>query len=374
MKIVHVVEPFASGIAVFVKSLTETLPEDLHIVIHGERKQVMSAREVKRTFPKENVRFLRWKSAQRAIHPFKDFLALQELHYTLRRLKKRGLVDAVHLHSSKSGLLGRLACRLAGIKNVVYTPNGAPFLSGTNPLLNFIYKQIEKLGAGLGGQVVCCSESESEEYQKLGIESTYINNGVHLEDTISSILPKKAEGKFRIVTTGRIEEQKNPKQFNSIATFFEDFDQIEFIWAGDGSSRADLTSKNIKITGWLDSSQVKELVFDSDLFISTSVFEGLSFSVLEALALKKPVLLSDCVGNKGVIQSNLNGDLYKNEIEAIAKIMHYFNNREMLSVMGEYSQEICRSEFNVDNNFKNYKNIYQDYTVSRYNSRIAYVD
>jgi hypothetical protein len=64
MIIVHVVEPFAAGIAVFVKALTETMPDDLHIVIHGERMNVMSAREVKKSFP-PNVRFIKWKSAQR---------------------------------------------------------------------------------------------------------------------------------------------------------------------------------------------------------------------------------------------------------------------------------------------------------------------
>ena len=43
MTIVHVVEPFAAGVSVFVKYLTETMPDDMHIIIHGERKQVMSA-------------------------------------------------------------------------------------------------------------------------------------------------------------------------------------------------------------------------------------------------------------------------------------------------------------------------------------------
>ena len=51
MTIVHVVEPFAAGVAVFVKYLTETMPDDLHIIVHGERKQVMSAGDVKKIFP-----------------------------------------------------------------------------------------------------------------------------------------------------------------------------------------------------------------------------------------------------------------------------------------------------------------------------------
>ncbi|WP_062542111.1 glycosyltransferase [Rufibacter tibetensis] len=359
MKIVHVIEPFASGVAVFVKALTETMPDDLHIVIHGERKQVMSAKDVKRIFPKQNVRFIRWKSVQRSINPFKDLLALTELHNILKRLSKRGFVDAVHLHSSKSGLLGRLACRMAGVKNVVYTPNGAPFLSAGSPIMNFLFKQIEKIGSGVGGQVVCCSASEMAEYHKIGIEATYINNGVSLKDHSIGVSSKTKGRKFQVITTGRIEDQKNPALFNKIATFFEDYDQIEFIWAGEGKERAALTSKNIVITGWQEPDTVKELVSQADVFISTSLFEGLSFSVLEALALKKPVLLSNCVGNADIVMTGLNGDVFNNDIEAIVKILNYFNNQEMLEVMGDYSFEVCSTKFNVDSNFKDYKTAYQ---------------
>ena len=46
MVIVHIVEPFASGVAVFVRSLTEAMPTDVHIVVHGERKEEISAEEV----------------------------------------------------------------------------------------------------------------------------------------------------------------------------------------------------------------------------------------------------------------------------------------------------------------------------------------
>ena len=130
MNIVHVVEPFAAGIATFVKSLTETLSNDRHIVIHGERKPVMSAEDVKRSFPIHNVQFIRWRYAQREIDPFKDLFAVGELFSIIPKLKKEDAVDAVHLHSSKSGFLGRAACRLAGITNIVYTPHGASFLAG----------------------------------------------------------------------------------------------------------------------------------------------------------------------------------------------------------------------------------------------------
>ena len=75
--------------------------------------------------------------------------------------------------------------------------------------------------------------------------------------------------------------------------------------------------------------------------------------------MKKPVLLSDCVGNKDVIRLGLNGDFFKNEMEAIVRILKYSNNKDMLGVMGEFSKEICESKFDKDQNFIVYKDIYK---------------
>lgn len=358
MIIVHVVEPFATGIAVFVKSLTEALPDDMHIVIHGERKHVEKAKDVKKTFPKSNVRFIKWHSAQRAIDPFKDLQALGELYKILVRLKKKNLVDAVHLHSSKSGFLGRAACKMAGISNVLYTPNGAAFLGRKNGLSKYFFRLIEKIGNGMGGKVVCCSESEYQEFLKLGINANYINNGIRLNE--SKDIAKKQEGKFRIVTSGRISSQKNPHLFNAIAKYFEGFASIEFIWIGDGEMKHELISSNIAVTGWVDDLTVKDLLIHADMYMSTSEYEGLSFSALEALALQKPMLLSACVGNKDMVKRGVNGDVFDDARDAVVKILKYYNNPEMLRVMGEYSKEICRNEFNASNNFQHYKELYTE--------------
>lgn len=357
MVIVHIVEPFAAGVAVFVKSLTEAMPDDVHIVIHGERKKEISAAEVKKNFHSQNVRFIKWRSAQRSIDPLKDLLALAELYKILRRLKRKNLVDAVHLHSSKSGLLGRAACRMVGITNVFYTPNGASFLSARNRITKFLYKQVEKIGNTLGGNVVCCSASELEEYLKLGINAGYVNNGIDVNTNVTAI-EKKPGNKFRIVTSGRIEKQKNPALFNKIASYFEDMTQIEFVWIGDGRYKKLFTSKNITVTGWLGAKDVHSYVAASDIYLSTSEYEGLSFAVLEALALKKPVLLSNCTGNTDLVKRGINGDLFNTSSEAIGKLLHYYNNPEMLNVMGQFSGEICKTEFDVKENFKTYRKLY----------------
>ncbi|ULQ56472.1 glycosyltransferase [Flavihumibacter rivuli] len=363
MNIVHVVEPFASGIAVFVRSLVETMTDDVHIIIHGERREVTPFDQVKKQFRHKNVRFIRWRSAQRSISLRKDSAAFLELYTILRRLKAKNLVDAVHLHSSKSGFIGRAACRAANIKNVIYTPNGAPFLIGTSPVSKFLYKQLEIIGNMIGGEVVCCSESEMHAYRQLGIKASFVNNGIEPENIrqlkkLDKSLMKKDKSKFRLVTSGRIIYQKNPQLFNTIASYFEEFSQFEFIWIGDGPDKDILTSKNIIITGWQPHDKVHQLVSSADIYLSTAVFEGLPFAVLEALALNKPVILSDCVGNRDLVNNGLNGDLFNTADEAIIKILQYQNNENMLTIMGKHSASICDTSFNMHQSYRQYKNLY----------------
>lgn len=359
MKIVHVVEPFASGIAVFVKSLVDNLKDDFHIVVHGERPVVMKAVEIKKTFKAGNVQFIRWPSAQREINFKKDIAAFLELYRLLKNLKRENLVDAVHLHSSKSGFIGRLACKLANIKNVVYTPNGAPFLVSRKKIINLFYQLFEKIGAAFGGKVVCCSVSEWDAYKKLGIKAVNINNGVAMSGSSSFRLVKNKLPKFRILTCARITYQKNPALFNEIARQFEHLGQFEFVWVGDGEERHELTANNIIISGWISAKKAKKLINTADVYLSTSNFEGLSFSVLEALLLRKPILLKDCVGNRDVVKNGLNGNLFRSPEEAVLKIIQFANNPRMLPVMGEYSRKFCKEEFDISSTCRKYRHLYE---------------
>jgi len=353
-----VAEAFAGGIVVLVKSLVENLPDDEHIIVHDERAHVTKFTDIRKQFARTNARFVRWQSAQRSISFGKDWAAFWELYRILKRLKKQHQIDAVHLHSSKSGFIGRFVCKLLKINNVIYTPNGAPFLVGTSRFSNFLYKQLERLGYGFGGQVVTCSPSEQVEYEKIGIRSITINNGIPF-DRISGYDMEPGNKKFCIVTSGRIINQKNPALFNNIAQYFEELKQFQFVWIGDGPERALLTSSNIKVTGWLPGEEVARLISSANVYLSTANFEGLPYAVLEALALKKPVLLTDSVGNRDLVKSCLNGDLFKHHAEAIVKLLQYFNNASMLNIMGEYSALHGKESFNVNHTFTRYKDLYK---------------
>ena len=103
---------------------------------------------------------------------------------------------------------------------------------------------------------------------------------------------------MKICTVGRVESSKNPVLFNQIA---EKFPEYEFTWIGAGKLEENLTSENITITGWKEKAEVLKLVNENDVFILTSLWEGLPISLLEAMYMKKLCIVSNCIGNRDVI-------------------------------------------------------------------------
>ena len=79
---------------------------------------------------------------------------------------------------------------------------------------------------------------------------------------------------------------------------------LQFIWCGDGELRAELTSPNIKCTGWMERKELEIYLANADIYLSTSLWEGMPLSVLEAMSIGLPVVLSDCVGNRDLVENN----------------------------------------------------------------------
>lgn len=353
MKILHVVESFFGGVNDFIKDFTEITPEYQHTILYGKREGLKEKFE---NGFKENVDFILWKNAKREISLKNDFLALKELVILLKKEK----FDVIHLHSSKAGFLGRVAARAYNQQNkVIYTTHGISFLRKdiSNRKLQ-LYIFLEKIGSLCGGKTIACSKSEAEFIQSKGIKCNYINNGIKLGNKESGV-PKKENEKLKIVTVGRITIQKNSELFNKIAKNFIKNKNIEFVWIGDGELKEQLSSKNIKITGWLDQKEVHQQLIEADVYLSTAGWEGLPLAVLQAMENSLPLLLSDCVGNIDLVEEDYNGFLFKTKEEAIKKIKTLIKNKEKIKKLGENSYLLLKKEFDIQRMIKKYKILYK---------------
>jgi glycosyltransferase involved in cell wall biosynthesis len=349
MKIVHVTEAFEGGVIEFLRCLTNSTRDIEHTIIYGRHHFY---ERTYKSFP-PSVQFVPWPDINTKISPLKDVKALNNL---IRILRAQKPIDVIHLHSAKAGILGRIAASTIGHKKVIYAPHGATFLrKDVSAFTRTAYATIERAVSVFPAQVIGVSKSEADAYRRIGIKANHVNNG--------KFFPKAPEknintNSFTVITTGRAMRQKNPAMFNEIAQAFVNSPDIKFIWIGDGNEREFLSSPNIKITGWVDRSEVERLLQTADLYISTALWEGLSYAVLEAMSMRLPLLLTNCPGNNDVVENGINGFSFTKTEEAIDFINQYNNNRELLHVHGEASFNILQTNFSVEQMAQGYRQVY----------------
>jgi glycosyltransferase involved in cell wall biosynthesis len=346
MFVVHILEPFASGVTTAVISITQQLPKINHLIVHGSRMWVDDIRSVKEQFP-PYVTFIEWPFAGREISLINDSKALVSLINILKEYK-----DAVvHLHSSKAGFLGRIACRYLGIKRVIYTPHGASFIrTDVSKHDRWLFRALEKFGSLFGGVVVGCGKSEAELYHKLGGNGLFVPNGV----PVSSL--EKNENADAITFVGIASVQKAPALFNAIAS------QVEgnFFWVGDGPLRTALQSPNITITDWVDKATIEVYLDRTFIYLSASAWEGLPFGVIEAMNIGCALLLRDVPGNRDLVTQGENGYLFTSEEEAVRLLKQMLADRVKTRDMGCKSRDIVKKEYSVEKMGRGYLEIYEN--------------
>ncbi|HEY8892862.1 MAG TPA: glycosyltransferase [Clostridium sp.] len=330
-KVIYVVESFGSGVYTFLTQLSNSVVESYEVVIiYSVRKE--TPENFKNDFNSE-IKFIQIDMC-RGLNPFKNIKALLQLKKILKKEKPH----IIHLHSSIAGFLGRITCyaNRFDMEKVFYNPHGFSFLQqNESKFKRKLFYGLEWFASRLGGFTVGCSLGELEEALKISEKCININNGIdtnkldviidenYLKTNYSIINKSENNNKLKIGTVGRICYQKNPELFNDIAKSFAEYD---FIWIGDGELKYKLLADNIKVTGWSDRKEVIKELMDIDIFILTSLWEGLSISLLEAMYLGKPVIVTNVIGNKDVINNNINGYIVNDLNEYIKTINNITKN------------------------------------------------
>lgn len=350
-KILFVTEALAGGILTYMADLANGLSIDFDIYIaYSTRPQ--TPKNFKEFFL-PTVKMIQIKSFCRSINPAYDVKATIEV----RKIVKNIQPDIIHLHSSKAGALGRLF--LSGKKyRLFYTPHGYSFLmQDCKKFKRQFYWLLEKLCSMRKCTTISCGNGENEESLKLTKNAICIENGINIKELKTLI--SQAEIKkhaFTVCTVGRISYQKNPDLFNAIA---KECPEIQFLWIGNGELKNNLTATNIEITGWVDRKEVIEHVMNSDVFILTSLWEGLPISLLEAMYMKKLCIVSDVIGNKDVINCH-NGFICKNKEQFIDAIRKAQLN-DFTDLIENAFTDICQ-KFNTNAMLGKYKALYGDTT------------
>lgn len=302
IKLLYVVEAMGGGVFTYLVDLANELVNSYDIYIaYAIRPQ--TPKDYKDYFD-DRIHLIEVENFTRSVNLMKDIKAFFEIKNIANKVNP----DIIHLHSSKAGVLGRWAFNGKRIP-ICYTPHGYSFLMSNNSgLKRRIYRFIETISAKRYCTTISCSEGEHKESMKLTDNAFYVDNAINIEELKKTLnefeVEKKSE--FTVFTIGRICHQKNPKLFNQIA---EALPEIRFLWIGDGELRSQLNAPNIEVTGWVERKDALKYSVSGDVFILTSLWEGLPIALLEAMYMKKVCIVSDVIGNRDVIQSSTNGQI-----------------------------------------------------------------
>lgn len=349
-KILHIAEPFATGVLSFLLDITKRQIEEYDIyILYGIRP--LTPTNVEELFD-HRIHLIKMNSFKGAIGTVLNPIAYREVYQWYKKINP----DIVHFHSSASGFVGRWAIPCNKTK-AFYTPHGYSFLmkDGSN-IKRFIYWIIEWLSAKRPARTIACSKGEYEEAIKLSSNSTYINNGINIQELALYLRNRTTySSPIKVCTSGRILYQKNPFLFNQIASLLPD---IQFIWIGEGDLRTELTSDNIRITGWITREEALNIVKEADFFILPSLWEGLPISLLEAMYLKKTCLVSNVIGNRDVIVHKRNGMICNTPEEYAKYIENIIEGRINGFKLAEQASQDVLQHYNVDIMASKYSNEY----------------
>jgi glycosyltransferase involved in cell wall biosynthesis len=154
--------------------------------------------------------------------------------------------------------------------------------------------------------------------------------------------------------------------FNEIAQSFATDSSVRFLWIGDGELRQQLSAPNIGITGWLPRDEVMQQLQNLDVYLSTSLWEGMPLSVLLAMCAGKPLVLYDCVGNRDLVEKGRGGFIFTKKEEAVTCIETLKSDTQLVREMGEFSHKRLLDNFHLNAMICHYKMLYE--AVGRENS------
>jgi glycosyltransferase involved in cell wall biosynthesis len=269
----------------------------------------------------------------RPVAPMKDLRALISLRAAVRSFRPH----VVHTHSSKAGILGRLAARLEGVPSV-HTVHGYGFTPLQSAPKRFLFRAAERTMARVTDSFVTVSEADRRRGIEMGLFSPdqvrVIRAAIDLErfrgagggDSARARLGVPADVPL-VTQIGNFKPQKAPLDFVRVAAVVhEKQPEAWFSMVGDGPLRQAAeelarelgVADRIVFAGWWD--DVPGLLAATTVSVLTSRHEGLPCSVVESLAAGVPVVATAVDGTVEVVRSGDNGLLAEaGDVDGLAR-------------------------------------------------------
>jgi glycosyltransferase involved in cell wall biosynthesis len=308
-------------------------------------------------------------SLLREIRPFTDIRAFLQLY----RFFRKNSFTIVHTHSSKAGILGRLAARAAGVPVVVHTIHGVAFHTYQAQWKNRLYIALERLCAPMSDRIISVSRllSETALAQGIGQPHQYVTvfSGIDLDVFLSvSERLSAAEAKRRlgipadamvVGKIGRLFPLKGHDQFlAAAAAIAKDVPNVYFLFVGDGPLKDQLSEDarqlglgdRLVMVGRVPPETVPDYIHAMDVVVHTSLREGIARVLPQAGAVGKPVVTYRLDGAPEVIHDGVSGYLVSPlDINHVAeRTVQLLRDPELRERFGQAGRTFAVEHFSLD--------------------------
>lgn len=304
----------------------------------------------------------------RRINPLADLAAVRECATLIRQVKPHLL----HAHSSKAGIIARLAGRRIGVP-VVFTAHGWGFNSGTPPFRRIMALIAEKMAAPMAARIICVSDHDRQLALHLGVGNEHtlatVRYGIH-PDTPGVADPTVQPPRFIMVA--RFNEQKDQDTLlRALARVRRDNAakvQLDFAGSGPSLEKCQALARMLGVADHVsflgDRHDVPNLLARSQGFVLSTHYEGLPISIMEAMRAGLPVVATDVSGIAEEVSEGQTGLLVPHRnVEALASaLLTLLGSPELRRDMGEAGRHKFLEEFTVEHMLNRMDAVYQAIT------------
>jgi len=316
---------------------------------------------------------------ERAINPLKDLLALIEIY----RFIKKNNIEIVHTHSSKAGILGRLAARLAKAKVIVHTVHGWSFNDYQPKIIRIFFIWLERLSAHFTDKLIVVSNYDKQKglNNRIGKENKYTLIRYGIDYTEFNLQEQNIRKELGIDTQDLIvgmvsclKPQKCPQDFIKLAFLVKRvLTNVKFLLVGDGILRESIQrliaqlnlESNVVLTGWRR--DIPQILAAIDIFALTSLWEGLPIAALEAMASSRPVVATRTGGIAEIIREGQTGFLVfpGDMLQMSERLTLLLKDKNLRAQIGQNARESLDFNFALTNMIRENENLYEDLMKSK---------
>jgi glycosyltransferase involved in cell wall biosynthesis len=299
------------------------------MLVHGvqTRPEILSAVDAR-------VELVELRSLVQPVAPLSDMRALSDLVRTFRRYPP----DVVHTHTSKAGILGRLAARSASVPVLVHGVHIVPFVN-VGRLERYAYLTAERAVQGMTHAFIDVSPAMRDLCVKAGVGTPerhhVVPSGFDLSVFRTATEPENWRDLLRlglddprppvVVMLAVFEARKRHLEcLERLPEIVARFPEVRFVFAGDGRLRSDIEARirtlgierNVVLTGFHP--HPEQLIGLADICLLASAREGLPRVLLQYLAGGKPVIAADLPSIDEVLRHDVNGLVLRSDLEGLA--------------------------------------------------------